>query len=192
MAVIRLLLTRPFAIVVRIAPYMCVRCYTSPNNPPQSYRWPEKDDLMQTAPGRLSFTFNSIAVVVFDPTYAYLALKHQSPGTINHNYCPNAWLEEPYYIRDCLFSHLRAADPVTGEKAETESNERILLPTDSPATISIFGNPPIDCWPPPNSSYRWPGLLARIIDRDHIEHCRHETLRQFTRRCFGKPRNIGQ
>lgn len=35
-------------------------------------------------------------------------------------------LEEPYYIRDPLFSHLCAADSVTGEKTEAESNQRII------------------------------------------------------------------
>jgi protein-S-isoprenylcysteine O-methyltransferase Ste14 len=78
-----------FAIAVLVASYICVRCYTSPNSPPQFHRQPEKDTLMRTALGRFSFTFNRIAVVVFGPTYAYLALKHRNPDTINRSCCPN-------------------------------------------------------------------------------------------------------
>lgn len=35
-------------------------------------------------------------------------------------------LEEPYYMRDPLFSHLRAADAVTSERTEAETNQRVL------------------------------------------------------------------
>jgi protein-S-isoprenylcysteine O-methyltransferase Ste14 len=102
MATNSLLTTWSLAIAILVDTIICLRCYTSPNPPPQSYRL-QRDTLMNTYKGRFSFTFNRIAVLLLGPAHTYLILNPPTHGTISA-FCPHPELVNPNALRWTLFN----------------------------------------------------------------------------------------
>ena len=76
--------TGSFATGVLVVSYVCRRCYTSPNPPPENVN--EKDTIMNSFTGRYSHDFHRLLVTVIGAYHAYLTL---FPPTEPSAICPN-------------------------------------------------------------------------------------------------------